>query len=347
MIEKKEYFISFIIPVYNTAPELLERCIKSVQKLKQQNIELVIINDGSLNKETLNVLYKYENKKNISVYHIKNCGASSARNLGLDVATGTYISFLDSDDYISEENFYQVLKIMAENEELYDICCFQNEIIRELNIKEEKKEHYEISFFNSLYQASNGKDSNGNSFKINDGTVWAKIYRKSILNNTRFNTELKYCEDTLFNIQLDNLEKPRVLAINIPVYMYMENPDSLCQKYNPSAYDDFKKATEIVYCQLSEHSDKNRIDEFNITVLFHFYMNHILNLQVFNKENKDGFLKKYFCALKMLHSDTFFKSFKQIDIKKCSLREKMVYFLLKCGLIWPAYKLYFYRRKED
>ena len=107
--------ISVIIPVYNTK-KYLEQCIKSTLSQTYDNIEIILVDDGSTDGSgDICDKYAMENS-NIQVVHKLNAGLGMARNTGLELVNGTYVAFLDSDDYISPhmiENLYK--KILEEN----------------------------------------------------------------------------------------------------------------------------------------------------------------------------------------------------------------------------------------
>ena len=102
MIQSKK--ISVIVPVYNTQP-FLERCLQSIINNTYKNIEIICINDGSTDR-SLNILNVYAAQDNrIILVNQHNRGISAARNAGLNIATGEYISFIDSDDWIHPDYF--------------------------------------------------------------------------------------------------------------------------------------------------------------------------------------------------------------------------------------------------
>ena len=98
--------ISIIVPVYNVE-KYVDKCLKSLTQQTLQDIEIIIVNDGSLDK-SVEIIEKYvkDNPTKIKYYEKKNGGLSSARNYGVEYATGEYIAFLDSDDYV-ETNMYE------------------------------------------------------------------------------------------------------------------------------------------------------------------------------------------------------------------------------------------------
>src|SRR5690554_1425135 len=96
--------ISIIVPIYN-AEQFLPKCIESIQNQTSKNLENNLVNDGSTDN-SLNICYNYEKKdKRIIVIEKDNGSVSSARKAGLDIATGAYIGFVDSDDYISNDMY--------------------------------------------------------------------------------------------------------------------------------------------------------------------------------------------------------------------------------------------------
>lgn len=100
--------VSVIIPIYNTA-RYLPRCLESIRNSDYKNLEIICINDGSTDN-CLEILQEYKNKDNrVLVIDVPNGGVSKARNIGLDYATGDYICFIDSDDWIHRQFFSALL----------------------------------------------------------------------------------------------------------------------------------------------------------------------------------------------------------------------------------------------
>ena len=101
--------ISVIVPVYNVE-KYLERCIKSILYQTYQNLEIILIDDGSTDNsgKICDTYAQIDNR--IKVYHGDNVGAGMARNVGLDIATGEYITFIDSDDYIGNMRLADMIK---------------------------------------------------------------------------------------------------------------------------------------------------------------------------------------------------------------------------------------------
>mgnify|MGYP001038028152 CR=1 FL=1 len=112
--------ISVIVPVYNVR-DYLSRCIQSIIDQSYKNIEILIVDDGSTDgsEKICDVFAKSD--KRVRVIHKKNEGLSSARNIGLDIAKGNYIGFVDSDDYIAQDMYESLISYM--NKEIDIVCC--------------------------------------------------------------------------------------------------------------------------------------------------------------------------------------------------------------------------------
>ena len=113
--------ITVIIPIYN-AEKYLERCVNSVLAQTQTDLEIILIDDGSSDNSPM-ICDSYASKNdNVSVIHQKNAGVSAARNVGIETATGKYIGFVDSDDWIEPKMFERLLS-EAERTESDVVMC--------------------------------------------------------------------------------------------------------------------------------------------------------------------------------------------------------------------------------
>lgn len=182
--------ISVIVPIFNTA-EYLQKCIYSIQNQSYKNLEIILVNDGSTDN-SLDICNKFaKNDKRIIVIDKDNGGVSSARNAGLDTASGDYIGFVDSDDYISSEMFIQLIEASLENDADIVECGYS--IIN-------KEDNTIIPFpfknevINGNYECSKSFLTGRNSANINCN----KLYRRKIFDDIRF-PKYKYSEDFWVN----------------------------------------------------------------------------------------------------------------------------------------------------
>lgn len=203
--------ISFIIPIYNTKLELLERCFNSISELKKIKYEVLLIDDGSETyiEEFCNKYIK--NFSNFYYFKKNNEGVSRARNLGIEMAKGDYIFFVDSDDTIIAENLDN-LKL----EKDIDLVLFDFELI-------EKEKKIEIKVLDRINKKKFNLKDIVLEFLINSdlNAPWAKIYHRQFLleNHIIFNKEIVTGEDLNFN--LDCLMcNPKIIYEKKVVYNY-------------------------------------------------------------------------------------------------------------------------------
>lgn len=214
-----------IIPVYNVE-KYLRRCLDSVIAQTYRNLEIICVDDGSVD-ESGKICDQYAVRDaRIKVIHQENQGLSAARNRGLDAADGEYIAFVDSDDYILEDMYKKMLdKLLNYNVDLC-VCQWQYEFSDGRQVVKKKNIDPTIygcktslEFARFLYR---GNYENGVVV-----AAWNKLYRRALLDKIRF--EGRIHEDEAFN--------GRIMAKNISVYVmeeqfyvYAQNGDSLTNK---------------------------------------------------------------------------------------------------------------------
>ena len=258
--------ISIIIPVYNTE-KLLRRCLNSVLNQTLKDIEIICVNDGSTDNSA-RILDDYGKYENIKIIEQKNSGLSSARNTGLDIATGKYIAFLDSDDFV-DPDFYEKL---FNNIEKYkaDVACAS--IVRE----NDKKKTY-LVVYKQIEVAKNIQDRFLLVQSPKYNFVWNKLYRKEFIdkNNLRFVPGMIY-EDLFFTA--DVLETAGSL-ITVPdtYYHYWKYKDTLikgnCDKYRADKLQGHQYLLEkcrkynIAYSKRNELQYKKEYKFFGLLLL--------------------------------------------------------------------------------
>ena len=221
---RKHSLISVIVPIYKVQ-DYLKECIESIINQTYSDIEVILVDDGSPDRCPQMCDEWAKRDSRIRVVHKKNGGLSQARNAGLDVAKGEYISFVDSDDFICKdalENLYNRIKddksIGITSGLIYR---YQDGSIN--NFKDQWLCSKEIVIPSSefLLETMSQKTSY---------TVWNKLYRRDVIGNTRFR-EGRNNEDTLFMYDLGkNIAILNVCMVEIPhyVYYYRYREDSIC-----------------------------------------------------------------------------------------------------------------------
>ena len=213
--------ISVIVPVYNVE-EYLERCLTSIVKQTYKDLEIICINDGSTDN-SLEILKAFAQKDvRIIIIDQPNQGLSSARNIGISRATGEYISFIDSDDYI-DENTYTTITNQLSND--IDMVSFGTTIFGEAFTEKRRgdEKYYRIKF------SGVQKAKLSNMLKTNVA-VWNKLFKTNIIRkyNILF-PEKRHYEDFDFYCKYYACCS-KILYIKDKLYNYYRRPDSIMGK---------------------------------------------------------------------------------------------------------------------
>ena len=221
----KDKALSIIVPIYN-CESTIEKCIDSILKSEFKNFEILIINDSSTDNSRNIIESRYLNNENIKIINLnKNEGVSFCRNLGIEIAQGEYITFVDSDDYINEKMYTAMMNYI----EKYDLdCCICDylEIFPDESIQKSK-----YSYSNRLLL----REECINEYLIDNisPAVWDKIFKANILKeNVKFNTKLKVGEDILFCLDFF-YHANRIYTLNEVNYYYIQQEKSVMHVVSP------------------------------------------------------------------------------------------------------------------
>lgn len=211
--------LSIIIPMYN-ASQHIERCINSIyhQGLNVNEFEVIVINDGSTDNSLEIVKDYFTSYKNIRFFSQKNSGQGAARNLGIKHATGEYILFLDSDDFLLPQSINKILAIVKHVS--CDVINFLMEVeLPTGNVKESYLYHYD---YDKIYSGKELLLRTG----INIGSACSSLYKRSFIlrNNIFFPVDMKH-EDVFFSYQIYTFAS-RVIFTKTHAYYYCWHPDS-------------------------------------------------------------------------------------------------------------------------
>lgn len=218
---KNNKLLSIVIPVYNVE-KYLERCLNSIYEQATKNIEVVLVDDGSIDKSS-KICDDYD-KKDIKtiVLHTKNRGLSAARNLGMQKANGEYIFFVDSDDYIESKTIKAIENIIIKQK---PNLIFGNSLKININgiktlyyAKELNEGLYNINCFLNIYKKTN------NYPPIPTHNY---IYKKDFLlkNNIKFKQGIIYEDELWTQCVLTNTKE--IFYLNKTIYIYCIRNDSI------------------------------------------------------------------------------------------------------------------------
>lgn len=316
MYEEKETkdLISIIVPVYN-ADKYLEECINSLINQTYKNLEIILVDDGSID-ESPNICDEYLKKDSrVKVIHQENKGVSEARNRGIEEARGKWIAFVDADDYIDLKFCEKMLEIAIKENAQCVICGYNRVYLskKEALLKEKSFSMDSDEFLNNVFMVQSG-------FGFAHMKLWdANLLKKS---NIRFDKELKVAEDAFFCMQISK-EIKKIYYLNEALYNYRFNEQSVVRKFDKNYVQKYLIAMK----KTKEYIRNN--DEKNTVKLYNYIAYHVLLIIInycFHPGNNESGMKslKQVCKI-----PEFEEAVKKSNYKGFSLTRKITLFTLK------------------
>ena len=210
-----ERLISVIVPVYNTEA-YLDRCVQSIINQTYHNLDIILVDDGSIDQCPFLCDVWAEKDRRIRVIHKENGGVSSARNAGLKIAEGGWISFVDSDDWIHPQFYETMIRLAMKS---------RPDVVAANHWRTENDQMpNDISIDQIEYRSISGENilNNWDSRFF----VWGKIYVKDIISGHIFDESIPYGEDALFNIEVLSQEDVKIIYTTEKLYYYYIRPGS-------------------------------------------------------------------------------------------------------------------------
>jgi len=228
--------VTIIVPVFNAGEQLI-KCINSILNQSYKNIEIVLVNDGSTDNsgEICDEYASYHSK--IKVIHQKNSGPSTARNVGVNSASGDYIQFVDADDYIDPCMTEQLIQSMELKDVQLSMCGYKT---IHTNKKNQFTENY-VPSIKGIYKNTEFMHFFGEIFKDNFvNSPCNKLFVREIIkeNNIKFIENLNMGEDLLFNLDYINVCE-FISVVNEPLYNYvkLDSSQSLTGSFKNGLFD--------------------------------------------------------------------------------------------------------------
>ncbi len=272
--------VSIIIPVYNVE-NFLDRCLKSVEQQTYKDIEVIIVDDGSPDN-SYKIIDEYVTRNsNFISYKIENSGQGGARNFGIDKATGDYIVFLDSDDYITPNCIEKLVSVaISEKSDIVICSCFD---VKEDGTIISKIENNIVSGTTSIFDSP--------EILFNRVAPWGKLFKKSILGDLRFVTRVWYEDLRLIPKFYLNAEK--ITYIEDALLYYVQRIGSTMNNSNATKNLEIIDAFEDL---ISYYKEKNVFEkfkeEFYFLIISHISIAGMTRVLLCNNKEKKSVIKK-------------------------------------------------------
>lgn len=311
--------VSVIVPIYNVE-KYLNRCIDSIVCQTYKDLQIILVNDGSPDNSKA-IMEDYSKKDcRIKCIYKSNGGLSSARNAGIDVATGEYILFVDSDDWLETNAISELVGVVESSN--YDMVMFDYSRCNgeaKINISKELREGFfsKEDIEKEIYSQLIMKDT------LDYGPIlsaWSILYRYDFIsqNNLKFDEEIKWSEDNLFN---------SIAMYNCSSFYYMKNSFFYNYFYNDNSITTtFKKDSLGVYILMNEKLEKyfGQKDGYNFTEQLNFHqvyyaLNYFAQIRSSSLNNKE----KRMYNNQVYEKQKIKKAFRKLKINKLDISWKL------------------------
>ncbi len=308
--------ISIIVPAYNVAP-FIKRCINSITAQTYQNLEIIIVNDGSTDHTPEIISQLQQSDPRIQIINQQNFGVSTARNTGVKNASGNWLAFVDADDTI-EKDFCQKMLSHAISERVDYVCSGYCRIFPRhtevYNVSHNQKVLTTSQFIKLLLSPQAGY-----------GFVHMKLIKTKIAKTVAFDQSLKVGEDTLYNIQLVSRIK-KIAILEEPLYNYFVNQNSVVKKWDQNYIDKYLFALQKTHNYLLQSFGRQYLQASYNYISYHVFL--ILVNYCCHPNNKH-----HFSSIRTIYKDSFLRTaIKKSNYQNLSLSRKITLLALKLKL---------------
>lgn len=274
-----KYLVSIIVPMYNSEKYIV-RCIDSLLEQSYENIEIIVVDDGS-SDNGVDIIKKYSDNR-INIYQKKNEGVSATRNFGIEKSNGDFLLFVDSDDYVSKD----IVEIMLDKvNNINSMVLCDNDEIWGKRIEKRilfNDENIELNKIDTLRAIASGKA----------GLVCSKLVSNRVIkeNNIMFDKNLKVGEDQLFFLKVAQYTK-EFKYVNKSLYFYdRTNENSATIKYQNRLYNNFSYLQEEIIKifnnnKLNSNEDIELLNNKQITIVWTCINNEVNGIRKLGIKN--------------------------------------------------------------
>ena len=325
----KQPQISIIIPVYNVE-KYLNRCIESVVNQSFKDIEIILVDDGSPDNCPRMCDEWGTKDSRIKVVHKKNEGLGLARNTGMQHATGEYIAFIDSDDYV-DLNMYEILHEKAVSHNADIVYCGHKYGLKDGKTYENRSDFKEETIFKNREEIENLSisyfyPSNGN---VKMMSVWHSIYNRDVIKTDFYSEREVVSEDLHFQVSAI-LNSKKIVYIPDSLYYYCYNGESLSNTFKFNKVYGFQKLTKLM---LGLYPEKEHF-------VYMFYFNCVLNFTRHFFAYKGVTSKERRREIRELYSNPIWSEVKKgTNISMYKRHQKLYYILIGKKLFFFHYIL--------
>ena len=328
--------LSIIIPFYNTGENLYKRCLDSILDNDINNLEVLVIDDGSSDEGKAALNYRHDDHRLRIIYN-QHSGPSAARNLGIREANGQQIMFVDSDDFLTSETFYKIasdINSYSNDVDIFSGGKFQNGKIYPNDSVLEENHNYALfsddknNVMQSALSIGNYPEEHIQYFSL--GAPVCKLFSRDFLNKNhlKFNENIRFGEDVVFMLNV-YLYADSIYYHDLFLYNYVMNSESATKKFRPG----LSKDMDVFFDEIETFLKNNDLYEVLKNAFYaraEYETGHCFRSEFYHYKNTDRQLDKKFkefCAKEPYASAL---KYKYLPKKRKSL--KILFFLINHNL---------------
>lgn len=304
-----EELVSIIIPIYNV--ELYaRRCINAVINQTYTHLEVILVNDGSQDNSG-SICDEYASiDSRVLVIHKKNGGLSSARNIGIEHSNGTYLSFIDADDFVDKFFIEKLLSLILENNADISIChYFEGNYNDFPNSKiKNKKNLVSSSEFLALWHSS---------FTKIETMAWNKLYKKELFNKIKIRYPEGRLHEDVFVTHLVIAQANLIAITSEKLYVYFKRPDSIMQTFCEEKVNDYIFAQKERISYFKDNNYNQSAERLEILLIKYYMKTYCM---ILNDKNFEQF------EISNMLISAFEDNYREVEnYKKCKFWEKVLF----------------------
>lgn len=323
--------ISVIVPVYNVE-QYLEQCLDSIVNQTYLELEIILVNDGSTD-QSAKICRRFASQDHrIKIINQINGGVSSARNSGIREATGDYISFVDSDDWLGNETYKKMIEVAKNNQNIGVIMCdfvnVKNNVSEKISANIRRGFYNKMDIVKEVYPTLLVTEDLGRLPIVSACTC---LFKKELLvhNEIKFDVSLRYAEDYLFMADVMVHANSFYYLKGLFLYNYRQYEFSRSKKYQSEWWDNFLYLNKKLNDLLFDNKDYDFSRQIKLQLIHSvlFLCSAILQNDKISTKEKLIFLRKLF------NSQILKSTFSNLDFNKQSFGLKIVLYLLKYKMV--------------
>ena len=301
--------ISIIVPCYNVE-KYIATCLDSIMNQSYKNIEVILVDDGSVDETPKLITNRIKDDKRFNYFYKKNGGLSDARNYGIEKATGKYLCFVDSDDYISDNYIEFLYKSIIDNNVNVSIC----------DIERVYSDHKSINVMNS----------DKIEMSIHPA-AWNKMYLTDIFR--RYNIKFlkgKWYEDLGTTTKILFMENYSI--VNLPLYKYIQHNNTIMHTYDDRIFDIYEIVNDVEKFAVENNIYNKKYKEIEFINIYHILIGTIYRAS-FHKKFSINMIKEIYDYVNKKYNNWY----KNEYIKKLPLYYQLYLFLLRIKFHFAIY----------